>query len=126
MTTQQHYDPLLECLVIFARRYHRPISTEALIAGLPVKRGATGPELFALNSSNGLFSRVAKRAGFASRLTKRSLEDISDLLLPCIIVLKDRKACILEEIDCDRGKAKIILPEVTEGQEWIDIEKLKK
>jgi ATP-binding cassette subfamily C protein LapB len=124
VTTHQHYDPLLECLVIFAKRYHRPISTEALIAGLPVKRGATGPELFAIDSSKGLFSRVAKRAGFASRLTKRSLEDISELLLPCILVLKDRKACILEEIDCDRGEAKVIFPEVDEGQEWIDLEKL--
>ena len=120
-----HYDPLLECIAIFTKRYGRPISIEALIAGLPVKSGATGPELFALDSSKGLFSRVAKRAGFASRLTKRPLEDIPQLLLPCILVLKDRNACILEEIDHDRGKAKIILPEVDEGQEWISLDKLK-
>jgi ATP-binding cassette subfamily C protein LapB len=124
VTTEQHYDPLLECIAIFTKRYGRPVSIEALIAGLPVKKGAAGPELFAIDSSKGLFSRVAQRAGFASRLTKRPLKDIPALLLPCILVLKDRKACILEEIDHDRGKAKIILPEVGEGQEWIPLHKL--
>jgi ATP-binding cassette subfamily C protein LapB len=123
--THQKYDPLLESIVIFARRYHRPVSVEALISGLPVKKGAAGPELFAIESSKGLFSRVAKRAGFASKLTKRSLDDLSDLLLPCILVLHDRKACILEKVDRERGMAKIILPEVDEGEEWIDMDKLK-
>ena len=125
MTAEQHYDPLLECITIFTKRYGRPVSTEALIAGLPVKKGAAGPELFAIEGGKGLFSRVAKRAGFASRLTKRELKDIPELLLPCILVLKDRKACILEEIDRDRNKAKIILPEVDEGQEWISLDKLE-
>ena len=57
------YDPLLECLVIFAKQFHRPISVDALIAGFPVEPGAAGPEMFSLKSSKGLFSRVAKRAG---------------------------------------------------------------
>ncbi len=122
---QHHYDPLLECLVIFAQRYNRPVSTEALINGLPVKPGATGPELFSLESSKGLFSRVAKRAGFAARLTKRDLNDFSDLLLPCVLVLNDRKACILESIDLEKGMAKVILPEISDGEEWIDIERLR-
>jgi len=122
---QHHYDPLLECIVIFAKRYHRPISTEALIAGLPVKPGATGPELFSMESSKGLFSRVAKRAGFASRLTQRDLDDLSNLLLPCILVLRDRKACILETLDHEQGKAKVIFSEVGEGEEWISIDSLR-
>ncbi len=125
MAHQHRYDPLLECLVIFAKRYHRPISTDALIAGLPIKPGNSSPELFSLESSKGLFSRVAKRAGFASRLTKRALDDLSDLLLPCILILRDRKACILEEMDCVNGKAKVILPEIGEGEEWIEIAKLR-
>ncbi len=125
MAHQHRYDPLLECLVIFAKRFHRPVSTDALVAGLPVKPGASGPELFSLGSAKGLFSRVAKRAGFASRLTKRDLDDLSGLLLPCILVLRDRKACILEEVDRAKGVAKVILPEVGEGEEWIDMEKLR-
>ena len=83
-----HYDPLLECVVIFAKLHNRPISIEALIAGLPVEPGTDGPELFSIDSPKGLFSRVAIRAGFASRLIQRDLKQLSRLLLPCILVLK--------------------------------------
>lgn len=123
-TAKHHYDPLLECLVIFAKLYHRPVSVDALISGLPTKPGETGPELFSIGSSKGLFSRVAERAGFASRLIRRDLSQLSDLLLPCILVLRGRGACILEQIDREQGRAKVILPDVGEGEEWIELTEL--
>ncbi|PCH60890.1 MAG: type I secretion system permease/ATPase [Gammaproteobacteria bacterium] len=119
------YDPLLECLVIFAKQFHRPISVDALISGLPVKPGEAGPEMFSVKSSKGLFSRVAKRAGFSAKLIKRDLADLSDLLLPCILVLQNRNACVLESIDYEKGQARVILPEVGDGEEWIDLERLQ-
>ena len=125
MTKQYQYDPLLECLAIFAKRYHRPISIESLVYGTPVKPGAPGPELFSIDNPKGLFSRVAKRAGFASRLTKRDIEDIPDLLLPCILVLHDRKACILESLDRENRQAKVIFPEIDEGEVWLELDKLE-
>lgn len=118
------YDPLLECVVIFAKIHNRPISVEALIAGLPVKPGADGPELFSVDSPKGLFSRVASRAGFASRLIHRDLSKLSRLLLPCILVLKKGNACILESIDRKNKRAKVIFPEVGEGEEWLELEVL--
>ena len=120
-----HYDPLLECMVIFARLHNRPISIEALIAGLPVKPGTDGPELFSIDSPKGLFSRVAIRAGFASRLIQRDLNKLSRLLLPCILVLKNGNACILEEIDRPNRRAKVIFPEVGEGEEWLGLQSLE-
>jgi ATP-binding cassette subfamily C protein LapB len=119
------YDPLLECLVIFAKLHHRPISVEALISGLPVKPGADGPELFSIDNPKGLFSRVAARAGFASRLIHRELASLSRLLLPCILVLKNGNACILESIDRKNKRAKVIFPEIGEGEEWLELERLK-
>jgi ATP-binding cassette subfamily C protein LapB len=119
-----HYDPLLECVVIFAKLHNRPISIEALIAGLPVEPGTDGPELFSIDSPKGLFSRVAIRAGFASRLIQRDLNKLSRLLLPCILVLKNGNACILEEIDRVNRRAKVIFPEVGEGEEWLRLERL--
>ncbi|MBF0471491.1 MAG: type I secretion system permease/ATPase, partial [Gammaproteobacteria bacterium] len=119
------YDPLLESLTLFAKLYHRPVSTEALIAGLPVPPGQPGPELFSVGKSSGLFSRVAKQAGFSSRLTTCDLDSFTPLLLPCILVLKDRQSCILEELDHENGRAKIILAEVDGGEEWLDLETLK-
>ena len=122
--TQHHYDPLLECVVIFAKLHNRPISIEALIAGLPVEPGTDGPELFSIDSPKGLFSRVAIRAGFASRLIHRDLNKLSRLLLPCILVLKNGNACILEEIDRPNRRAKVIFPEVGDGEEWLGLERL--
>lgn len=120
------YDPLLECLVIFAKLHSRPISVDALVAGLPVKPGDSGPELFSIDSPKGLFSRVASRAGFASRLIHRELSSLSRLLLPCILVLKNGNACILESIDRKNRRAKVIFPEIGEGEEWLELESLEK
>lgn len=119
------YDPLLECLVIFAKIHNRPISVEALISGLPVKPGADGPELFSIDNPKGLFSRVASRAGFASRLIHRDLGKLSRLLLPCILVLRNGNACILESIDRKNRRAKVIFPEIGEGEEWLDLAQLQ-
>jgi len=120
-----HYDPLLECLVVFARLFNRPISIDALISGLPIEPGKPGPELFSIHSSKGLFSRVAKRAGFAARLIKRDLNELSGLLLPCILILKDRNACVLESIDKENNRARVIFPEISEGEEWVDLDRLE-
>jgi ATP-binding cassette subfamily C protein LapB len=126
MTEVAHtYDPLLGCLVVFSKLYNRPVTVEALISGLPVAPGARGPEMFSVERSKGMFQRVAARAGFASRLIKRDLEEISGLLLPCILVLKNRDAVILDKIDREQGRARVIFPDVAEGAEWIDFAKLK-
>ena len=126
MSDNHHrYDPLLECLVIFAKLFNRPISIDALISGLPIEPGKAGPELFSIKSSKGLFSRVAKRAGFAARLIKRDLNELSGLLLPCILILKDRNACVLESIDRENNRARVIFPEVGEGEEWIELDRLE-
>jgi len=82
--------------------------------------------LFSLDSPKGLFSRVAIRAGFASRLIHRELSGLSRLLLPCILVLRNGNACILESIDRKNKRAKVILPEIGEGEEWLELPKLEK
>ena len=123
--SHRYYDPLLECLVVFAQLFNRPITVDALISGLPIEPGKPGPELFSIHSSKGLFSRVAKRAGFATRLIKRDLNELSDLLLPCILILKDRNACVLESIDLENNQARVIIPEVGDGEEWIELDRLE-
>ena len=56
-------DTLLDSLVLFTKLYHKPFSAEALTAGLPIEMGKATPELFSINSSKGLFSRAAAKAG---------------------------------------------------------------
>ena len=126
MSDNHHqYDPLLECLIVFSKLFNRPISIDALISGLPIEPGKAGPELFSIHSSKGLFSRVARRAGFASRLIKRDINELSGLLLPCILILRDRNACVLERIDKENNRARVIFPEIGEGEEWIELERLE-
>jgi len=115
---------LLNYIIDQFKLHNRPISVEALIAGLPVEPGADGPELFSIDSPKGLFSRVATRAGFASRLIHRELDNLSRLLLPCILILKNGNACILESIDRNQQRAKVIFPEIGEGEEWLELNQL--
>ena len=84
----QNKEPLLECLVILTKLYGRPFSAESLIAGLPVEEGKSYPELFSLKGAKSGFSRAAKKAGFASKLVKRSIDQINPLVLPCILICK--------------------------------------
>ena len=118
-------DPLLACLVIFTKIHHRPFSVEALTHGLPLSEGESTPSLFSNERSKSLFSRAAKRAGFSAKLVERPLEGISSLVLPVILLLKEGDACVLEEIDRQNSRAKIIIPELPDAEEWISLEKLE-
>lgn len=124
MSKNHRTDPLLECLVIFTKLLHDPYSAEALTQGLPVEDGAATPELFSLDHSKSNFSRAAKRAGLTSKLVQRDLKEIPSMVLPCILVLHDKGACILEEFDRTTNRAKVIHPEVPDGETWIDIDEL--
>ncbi len=118
-------DPLLRCLVIFTRLYHQPFEPDALTDGLPVEEGFATPELFSLKGSKSLFSRAAKRAGFASTLVKRELTKVPDLVLPAILLLKDKNAVVLLGFDENKEYAKVILPEVSDGESWIKVSVLE-
>ncbi len=117
-------DPLLACLVIYTKLHNNPYSPEALTVGLPVEDGIDSVELFSVEGSKALFSRAAKRAGYSSTLVKKDLSEISSLVLPCILILKGRQACILESFNRDKSKAKIIYPDLQEGENWVDVDVL--
>src|SRR5438552_3890773 len=85
-------DPLLECLVILTKLNHHPFSHDALRAGLPLENHRLTPSLFV---------RAAERAGFTARVSERSLDHISNLVLPVVLILKDEQACVLHKINAD-------------------------
>lgn len=118
-------DQLLACLVIFTKLHNKPYSAEALTVGLPIESGVDTIELFSLEGSKSLFSRAAQRAGFISSLVKKQISEISPLVLPCILLLKNKKACIYESISKDGKKIKIITPDIENGENWVDIEKVE-
>lgn len=108
-------DPLLGCLTILCTLLDRPISADALTAGLPLEEGHMTPDLFV---------RAAERAGISGRLIQRNLDDIARFTLPCILLLKDKRACVLTEV----GKGtnvRIVLPEMGTGQREVSYQELK-
>ncbi|WP_170018628.1 type I secretion system permease/ATPase [Campylobacter sp. RM16190] len=116
-------DELLDCLVIFTKLHNNPYTADALITGLPVSENEN-VELFSLNGSKSLFTRAAKRAGFISTLANKEIDEISPLVLPCILILRGKKACILESFE-DKTHAKIITPDMPNGSNIVEISKLK-
>lgn len=93
--------PLLECLSMLMRLSGRPVSTEALKSGLPL--GKTPPSVSTC-------LRAAERAGLDAKVVHRDkIEQISQLVLPCILVLQNHNACVLTAIGDD--EAEVIFPE---------------
>lgn len=131
---RKHIDSsVLDALVLFSKLHGKPYSAEVLSEGLPIAEGETAPKLFSVKptAAKGLFSRAAKRAGFKTQIAKMDLDEISSLILPCIILLKtddpqEVNACILESFDDLREHAYIILPEVGEVVNKVKVEDLKK
>jgi ATP-binding cassette subfamily C protein LapB len=98
-------DPVLACLVVLTRLLERPTSAEVLKAGLPLSDDRMTPELAI---------RAAERAGLSARLVRRSLGRISDLTLPCMLLLENRGACVLVDL-LPGERARVAMPEVGDG-----------
>ncbi len=80
-------DPLVTCLSLAAGLLERPISREALKAGLPNAGDGFTPELAV---------RAAERAGLSAKVMRRpKLAQILPVSLPCILLLKAGNACVL-------------------------------
>ena len=70
-----HDDSLLLALLSICKILHHPHSADSLTAGLPLVNNKLTPSLFI---------RAAERAGFSTKLIKRPLNKISNLVLPAI------------------------------------------
>ncbi|MFB1037162.1 MAG: cysteine peptidase family C39 domain-containing protein, partial [Sinobacterium sp.] len=110
-----NFDPLLDSLVLLTEHFGNPCSPEALTAGLPISSTQLTPELL---------SQAASRAGLSAKLVRKGLNELPTMLLPCILMLKDKNACVLQELNLGKNKAIVTLPE-TGGEEQLSIEELE-
>ncbi|MBF0621827.1 MAG: type I secretion system permease/ATPase [Magnetococcales bacterium] len=109
-------DPLLQCLIILTRYWHHPHSAQSLSAGLPLVDNRLTPELFI---------RAAQRADLSARVLRKPFKKISPLVLPVVLLLKDREACVLTELDLENNTAQVIWPESGDGSSEIDFATLE-
>ena len=109
-----HFDPLLDCVVAIARIYGIATTPQALSAGLPLEDNLITP---------GLLPRVAARAEMTARLARRSLDELRPGLLPAILLLNDKQACLLLEW-LPNGDARVRFPENGESADTLSKEAL--
>lgn len=106
--------PLLRSLASLLRLRGKNVSPQFLLAGLA---GAG-------KISAGACLRAASRAGLQGRILYRAtLADISPLTLPCILLLKDERSCVLTALD--EENARVILPETGEADQVLPREALE-
>ncbi|MEW4983521.1 MAG: type I secretion system permease/ATPase [Cycloclasticus sp.] len=108
MTSQD--DPLLLALLSVCKLLNSPHSADSLTAGLPLVDNK-------LTAS--LFVRAAQRAGFSTGLVRRPLAEISNLVLPAVLLLEDGKTCVL--ISKKDETCTIILPETDSGEKAVHL-----
>ncbi len=96
------YDPpLIQCMVGLFKLFGKPVSSRLLIAGLPKTSGPLHPSACI---------RAAQAAGLRAKTVFRpTLEQISPLTLPCILLLQGEKACILQKLS--EKTADVLFPE---------------
>ncbi|TNE81767.1 MAG: type I secretion system permease/ATPase, partial [Gammaproteobacteria bacterium] len=105
---------LMDCLLLVATLEGRPASAPAVSSGLPLENGKLTPVLF---------NRAANRAGLASIMLARELEQIPEEVLPAILLMNDGKAVVLSGLDKTLQLAFITDPE-TQEQTQVGISQL--
>ena len=108
-------DPLLGCLIALTRLFNQPTGADTLVASLPLIDQRLTPALFI---------RAAARVGISAKLIKRPLESITDMVLPAVLLLHDKQACVLLR-KTSAGSMQILLPETGDGEQEISADALQ-
>lgn len=86
VSEDRNKDKLLTCLNIICNIYAVRFVSETALAGLPLVEGKLIPSLM---------GRAAENVGIEAKLEKRSFEQLSEIDLPAILILKNNDAVVL-------------------------------
>jgi ATP-binding cassette subfamily C protein LapB len=110
-------DPLTDCLVILAKLHGRPVSRTTIRAGLPLVNNRLTVKLGA---------RGAQRAGFTSRVVQRPLAKLTNIELPCILLLEENRAVVLIKTNRKARVVTVLQPESGAGQKTLPLNEVEK
>nr|WP_239060039.1 type I secretion system permease/ATPase [Alteromonas genovensis] len=110
---QQQGGVLMDCLITICRAHCLSVSPVSLLSGLPLDSGELSPTGF---------ERAAKRAGLASRTVKRDIDHINTALLPAVLVLNEKQACVLHGLSGTH--ARVSYPELDDAVVEVPLEEL--
>jgi len=115
LSEERLVDPLLSSLSFLAKYFQRTTSKATLISGF-----ALDNKLMTIKD----FVESSKRLGLISKVVNRPIKDISRFALPSVLILQDKGACILLDFNVEMNLAKVILPNISDGETTITIEEL--
>ncbi|MDH5749701.1 MAG: ABC transporter transmembrane domain-containing protein, partial [Rhodospirillales bacterium] len=107
-------DPLIGCLVALTKLFGSPRSSESMVSGLPLEDNRLTPSLFL---------RAADRIGLSARIVRRGIKDIPKIVLPVVLLLKNKSACVLLK-KVSAKKFEVLLPESGFGTKTLDLDEL--
>ena len=105
---------LLDCLLLVAHLEGKTTSRASVSSGLPLEDGKL-PVM--------MFNRAASRAGLASTMLSRELDEIPVEVLPAILILKNGDAVVLTDINHEQKIAIVVNPS-THLPSQVDYEQL--
>lgn len=108
-------DSLLECLLAVVKAHGGTLTSHAAVDGLPLVNNRLTPSLF---------HRAASRAGFASNVVRKPLEQINPALFPAILLLENEEACVLLGWKDGGQTARLIFPELGDAETALAREEL--
>lgn len=108
-------DPLAVSLQWLAASHGVTTSRDAIVDGLALVDGRLSPSLFA---------EAAQRVGLVARVARQPLGRLNQLLLPCVVLLRDNRACVLRRLDFESGQAEVLLPELGMEAQPLTLEEL--
>ena len=106
-------DPLTSCLLWLASAEGTKISYGSLVGGLPLVDGRLTPSIFA---------RAAERVNINAQVVRQPLLRLNSLLLPCVVLLENNNACVLQLIDRENNFVQVIFPEFGVQPQQIDLD----
>ena len=109
-------DTLSTCLLWLAAENGFTTSHDALVAGLPLVDGRLTPSVFA---------RAADRVNMKSTLVRQPLERLNSLLFPCIVLLENNQACLVQNIDPKTNTVQALFPELDMQPQTLDFASVK-
>ncbi len=115
MADTRDVDTLLACLLVLSKYHERPASAESLTTGLAIYDNVMSPSMF---------SQSAKRIGLITKTVKRDINNLSTLAMPSVLMLGKNRSCLILDIDYDKNKATVIMPDINPGETIVDIDKL--
>jgi ATP-binding cassette, subfamily C, bacterial LapB len=117
MSNNLNAGPLFDAFLYICQHHQHDVSPTSLLSGLPLTGSAVSPNVL---------SRLARRAGMASKLLTRSIAEFNIALFPAVLLLQNNKACIVHAVDSEKQTVQISYSELPESVVEIAVTELEK